>query len=290
MPRIVLLVPAPDYAERWQPHAAQLIALLERETGAVVDTHCWHDDPALLTDADLVLPLFAWGYQYDPDRWFALLDWFEANEVPVHNPPRLMRWNSDKIYLRELEAAGVPTIPTLWVDALGDAELADARTHFGAKRLLVKPPVSAGSIGTYVLGDGAAIPADVTGRRMMIQPMLGAVQSEGEYSLFYFDGRFSHALLKTPKDGDFRVQEQFGARETPVTAEAGALALAEQTLAALAESNDLTRPPLYARIDMLRGAGGGLLLLELEAIEPSLFLNCAADGGAAFAQAVAARV
>lgn len=290
MPRIALLVPAPDYAERWQPHAAQLTALIERETGAAVTLHNWRDDPAALAGYDLVLPLFAWGYQYDPARWFALLDWFEAEKLPVHNPPRLMRWNSDKIYLRALEAAGVPTIPTLWVEALADGDLAKAHAHFGAARLLVKPPVSAGSLGTYILGESEAIPADVAGRRMMVQPMLGAVQSEGEYSLFYFDGRFSHALLKTPKAGDFRVQEQFGARETPVVPKAGALALAEQTLAALVSINGLAAPPLYARIDMLRGADGALLLLELEAIEPSLFLNCAKDGGAAFAKAVAARL
>lgn len=290
MPRIALLVPAPDYAEHWPPHAAQLTRLLERECGAEVAAHNWRDDPAPLADADLILPLFAWGYQYDAGAWYGLLDWLEAGAVPVHNPPHLMRWNSDKIYLRALESAGVPTIPTLWVDRLGIADIAEARARFGGARVLVKPPVSAGSLGTYVLGPDDAIPAEVAGRRMMVQPMMDAVQSEGEYSLFYFDGRFSHALLKTPKAGDFRVQEQFGACETPVVPEAGALALAEQTLAALTRINGLAEPPLYARIDMLRGADGALLLLELEAIEPSLFLNCAADGGTAFAKAVAARI
>ena len=130
MRRIALLVPAPDYAERWQPHAAQLTALIERETGATVNPHGWYDDPAALAGYDLVLPLFAWGYQYDPARWYGLLDWLEAQDIPVHNPPRLMRWNSDKIYLRALDAADVPTIPTLWVDALKEADLAEARARW----------------------------------------------------------------------------------------------------------------------------------------------------------------
>ena len=130
MPRIAILVPAPDYAERWQPHAAQLTALIERETGAAVTLHNWRDDPAALAGYDLVLPLFAWGYQYDPARWFALLDGFEAQGLPVHNPPRLMRWNSDKIYLQELEAAGVVAL------SIEDTDLPQPHGTGGKARLL----------------------------------------------------------------------------------------------------------------------------------------------------------
>ncbi len=282
--QIALLVPDASYGERWQPHVRQLIDLLDGRLDVRVLTRCWRDDPAPLREADLVLPLFAWGYQHFVDQWYGLLDWLEREGLPVHNPAALMRWNTDKLYLRDLEAAGVPVVETHWSDALGEADLAAARAAFGRDGLLVKPPVSGGSYGTYILARVAAIPADVAGKRMMIQPLLDAVHEEGEYSLFYFDGAFSHALRKVPKPGDFRVQEQFGASEIPVEPDAEARAVTQATLAAL------DAPPLYARIDMLRDNAGRLALLELEAIEPSLFLNATQDGGAAFAEAVGRRL
>ncbi len=289
MRQIALLVPDASYGERWQPHAAALAALLEGALPASVTFHCWRSDPAPLRDAALVLPLFAWGYQHFAGQWYALLDWLEAEGVNVHNPAALLRWNSDKAYLPELEAGGVPVVETRWSDALAEADLAAARAAFGRERLLVKPPVSGGSCGTYVLGPGEAIPADVAGRRMMVQPMLDAVHDEGEYSLFYFAGGYSHALRKVPKTGDFRVQEQFGAKEVPVEPDAEARAVAQRTLAAIPLAFG-PEPPLYARIDLLRDNEGRLALIELEAIEPSLFLSCAPDGGAALAAAVGRRL
>jgi len=116
---------------------------------------------------------------------------------------------------------------------------------------------------------------------MLIQPMIPMIASEGEFSLIYFAGRFSHAVLKIPQAGDFRVQEQFGGREIGVDVAAEALALADAALAAA--PGELC----YARVDMVRGNAGDLLLMELELIEPWLFLDHARDGGAAFVAAVA---
>jgi hypothetical protein len=119
---------------------------------------------------------------------------------------------------------------------------------------------------------------------MLIQPMMNAIATEGEYSLFYFGGAFSHAILKIPSAGDFRVQEQFGGREITIEASAEAHAVAEQALrAAPGEA-------LYARIDMVRGADGALRLMELELIEPALFLSHAPDGGKLFADTLSARL
>jgi glutathione synthase/RimK-type ligase-like ATP-grasp enzyme len=119
----------------------------------------------------------------------------------------------------------------------------------------------------------------------MIQPYLPTIESEGETSLLYFGGRLSHAVNKRPITGEFRIQVQFGGQYVALPEPpAGALALAEKTLAAIDE--DL----LYARIDMARDAEGGWLLMEAELIEPDFYLGSAPEGGARFAAAVRARL
>lgn len=231
----------------------------------------------------IVLPLLAWGYQSRGADWSVALDKWQAAGIPMANPVPLMRWNTDKRYLFDLEAKGVPVIPTAFAPALSDVDMAEARARFG-DTVIVKPPVSGGADGTYRLAPGDPIPADVAGKPMLIQPMMAAIATEGEYSLFYFGGVFSHAILKVPSAGDFRVQEQFGGREITVEASEDARAVAEQALrAAPGEA-------LYARIDMVRGADGGLQLMELELIEPALFLSHAADRGRLFAEALSARL
>ncbi|HWV59469.1 MAG TPA: hypothetical protein VN034_02365, partial [Sphingopyxis sp.] len=128
---------------------------------------------------------------------------------------------------------------------------------------------------------GAPVPADALGQRRLVQPLMPGILTEGEFSLFFFAGKFSHAIVKRPASGDFRVQEQFGGRETVWDASDAAQALAAQALAAA------PAPPIYARVDMVGDAAGTLHIMELELIEPSLFLHHAPDKGAAFGSAVA---
>jgi glutathione synthase/RimK-type ligase-like ATP-grasp enzyme len=279
--RIAILTPAPGYYEDWSVPQADYARLL----GDDVVFKSW-TEPGELAGFDLILPLIAWGYQRDCPAWFALLDRLEAEALPVANPAHILRWNSDKAYLTDLEAEGVAIVPTAIRESINDSALDFAREIFGTKRLVVKPPVSGGADGTYLLGPSDPLPADVTGQRMLIQPFLPAIAGEGELSLFYFAGHYSHAISKHPAEGDFRVQEQFGGDERRAEAPADARALAE---AALAATDRLHRcgPLLYARIDMLRGEDGDFRLMELELIEPSLFLMHAPDRGAMFAEGVA---
>ena len=113
---------------------------------------------------------------------------------------------------------------------------------------------------------------------------MAGILTKGEYSLFFFGGKFSHAIVKRPAAGDFRVQEQFGGRETSWDANAAAQTLAAAALAAAPAS------PTYARVDMVGDAAGKLHIMELELIEPSLFLHHAPDKGAAFGLAVYAAI
>lgn len=277
-PRVAILVPAPDYYEKWHPAFARKAAALTA-AGLIVEQRVW-TDPGDLSGYDLVLPLFAWGYQRDVAGWYALLDRLEEAGLPMANPVPVLRWNSDKAYLGELGAKGVAVVPTVEVDALDDASLTEAMSELMTDEVVIKPAISGGADGTHRIVPGAPIPADAMGRRRLVQPLMPGILTEGEYSLFFFAGKFSHAIVKRPASGDFRVQEQFGGREAACEASNDAQALAAQALAAA------PAPPVYARVDMVGDALGTLHIMELELIEPSLFLHHAPDKGAAFGSAV----
>ena len=277
--RLCILTPAPDYYEDWSVPAADYRRLL----GEDIEFREW-TNPGDLSGFDVILPLIAWGYQRDSPTWFALLDRMEAEGLPVANPSKMLRWNTDKAYLTELAEAGVATVPTLIRESLNDAALANAREILESPRLVVKPPISGGADGTFLIGPSDPLPTEAVGKRMLIQPYLPAISEDGEYSLLYFGGRYSHAISKHPAEGDFRVQEQFGGVEHAIEAPTDAKALAETALLA---TDTLLRSgtPTYARVDMVRDGDGQFRLMELELIEPSLFLHFADDKGAMFAEA-----
>lgn len=278
--RIAILCPVPEYEEDWSHIKADYVRLLGDDTTFIDWTQA--DD---LSAYDLVTPLLAWGYQRDCPCWFALLDRLEQEGVNISNPVRILRWNSDKSYLAEMAAVGIATVPTQMAEELDDAALADARAAFGTATLVIKPPISGGADGTFRLEPGDPVPLSVRGRRMMIQPYLSNIADEGEYSLFYFADQFSHAIIKHPAKGDFRVQDQFGGYEEATEAPTAAQDLAAAALAAASQLTQ-TGALAYARVDMLRDSDGQFRLMELELIEPSLFLRFAPDKGQAFAQAL----
>jgi glutathione synthase/RimK-type ligase-like ATP-grasp enzyme len=275
---VLILVPDPVYPEPWA-WAFHVEAAALRQSGFRVSARPW-TAPGDLTPFDAVLPLVVWGYHERYEEWLSLLDRFEAGGVGCINPPSLLRWNGDKSYLAELDAKGIPTVHTIAVDALDEQALREARDRFGCERLVVKPPISASATGTFLLDPGASVPHDVAGRRMLVQPFMGSIAATGEYSLMLFDGQFSHAILKTPKSGDFRVQPHLGGTERPCDVPDGGAELALQALAAAPTE------AVYARVDMVADDDGQLRIMELELIEPALWLQHAPDGGAAFASAV----
>ncbi|QIK96766.1 hypothetical protein G7076_10255 [Sphingomonas sp. HDW15A] len=278
--KAIVFVPAPNYGEAWD-WAYDVEAAALQSGGFTVEPRPW-TEPGELGHRDIILPLVAWGYHDDPQRWHTLLDKLEAAGANVVNPVPLLRWNSDKRYLEELGANGVPTIPSRLITSMDEAALADASDRWGGD-VVVKPPVSASATGTYRLRASEALPADTLGRPMIVQPFLSSVTEEGEYSLILFDGAFSHAVVKRPKAGDYRVQPHLGGREEPCQAPEGAIAIARAALAAAPGE------PAYARVDLVRGNDGGLKIMELELIEPSLWLQYAPDKGESFAAAIRRR-
>lgn len=281
MTRAVILVPAPGFHEAWD-WAFDVEADALRRGGIEIESRPW-TDPGDLSGFDAVLPLVAWGYHLDPSRWHALLDLLEREGPPMLNPVPLLRWNSDKTYLTGLGSLGVSVIPTRLIEALDQAALDDARHAFG-ETLIIKPPVSAAADGTHKIGPADPIPADSLDKAMLIQPFLPSIADEGEISVMLFDGLFSHSIVKRPKAGDFRVQPHLGGTEAKCDPPAGAIDLASSALAAApAEA-------AYARVDMVRGQDGRLAVIELELIEPALWLQHSPDGGASFADAIRRRI
>jgi glutathione synthase/RimK-type ligase-like ATP-grasp enzyme len=280
--RVAILTPAPDYWEDWA-WAYDVEAAALTRAGIEVVPLSW-TEAGDLAGFDAVLPLVVWGYHFRISEWLALLARVEADGAPpMINPPALLRWNSDKAYLEELAAKGVPTVASRTVAALDEAALDSARAMFGDE-LVVKPLVSAAADDTFRIGPDDGVPDSVRGRRMLVQPYMPAIAAAGEYSLLLFGGEFSHAIVKRPKAGDFRVQPHLGGSETPCEPSEGAVELARAALAAA------PAPAVYARVDMIDGAGGDLLIMELELIEPALWLQHSPDGGAAFAGAIKAAV
>ena len=280
--RVAVLVPDPGYPEPWD-WTFDVEAEALRDAGCVVDAVPW-TRVGDLAGYDLIMPLVAWGYHLDYARWLALLDRAEAEGWPMVNPPTLLRWNSDKAYLAELADRGVSTVPTLAVESCCDADLEEARRRFGSEMLVIKPPVSASASGTHRIGPRDDLPAESRGKPMIVQPLIEEIARTGEYSLMLFDGQFSHAVVKRPKSGEFRVQPHLGGVTLPSEAPPGGVELARQALAAAPAK------ATYARVDIVPDDDGVLRIMELELIEPALFLDHAPDGGAAFTRSVLSAV
>lgn len=286
MTDVAILTPDPadaTYAEFWHGVLERLRRPLE-DAGINAMPVPWTtqvDDCSVLRHFPLVMPLLAWGYHHDHERWLrACRTWQEA-AVPLANPAPVLAWNSDKRYLQRMEARGIAIPPTFWTDDVTPRELEDAFAATGADQLIVKPTVSGGAWKTQRLRRGDAL--EHASAAAMIQPYLDTIETQGETSMLFFGGHLSHVVNKRPVPGDFRIQVQYGGVYTALAAAPeGALALARQTLAAI------DAPLLYARIDAVPDVDGRWLLMEAELIEPDFYLGVDPRAGAGFAHAVRA--
>ncbi|GAA4053315.1 ATP-grasp domain-containing protein [Parerythrobacter jejuensis] len=207
-----------------------------------------------------------WDYQDDEAHFLSQLDALTDHGHIVCNPADLVRWNSRKTYLRDLEQAGAATIPTVWVEHPTATDIRHALDTFDTESVVAKRQVGAGAEGQSIHHAASPDPDWRMDHPAMLQPFLPQIQQDGEYSFLFVDGAFSHALRKRPADGDYRVQSLYGGTEEPLSPSAPDLAAAQAVIDAIPLDT-----PLYARIDMVRGADGGLLLMEAELIEPYLY-------------------
>lgn len=260
--------------------------------GAVVDAVPWSDRAARWNEYDAVVVRSTWDYFLRADEFHGWLARLERERVRVFNDVRTLRWNADKTYLRDLGERGIPVIPTRWLPRGSVSSLAALRRATGWSELVVKPTVSGGAHRTWRASPAAETDDDsrltsmIDAGAVMVQPLVDEVEREGEWSLMFFDGRFSHAVLKRPRIGDFRVQAEHGGSLEAAEPSAGVIAAAQRVLDAVPAS---TAPLLYARVDGCV-VDGKLLLMELEVLEPELFLRCAPRAAERLAEALLSRM
>lgn len=229
-----------------------------------------------------------WDYQHDPHAFLAVLDSISRAGVPLANSLPVVRWNLHKGYLRDVESAGVAIVPTRWGRGLTGAEL----QAMVAEECVLKPVIGANAGDTFRLAPGLApdeaarIAGLFVDREWMLQPFVKAVVTEGEFSLFYFGGAYSHAIVKRPAAGDFRVQEDHGGRIARVEADAELTSAGSAVIDAML--GIVGEAPLQARVDLVRLDDGRLAVIELELIEPSLYFRHHPDAARRFATATLA--
>lgn len=258
--------------------------------GWSVDMLPWRSTGVEWDAYDAVYICTPWDYPDDPEAFLALLETIDRSMAILVNDISLVRWTIPKTYLRDLESRGAAVVPSLWYDVF-DADLLPG--FFDAHqtdRIIIKPVVSTNAHNTFLLEKN--VPATVaeqleqtfSNRPFVVQPFIENVKGEGEYSVFFFCNEYSHAILKIPNDEDFRVQEEHGARIIAAEPERALLETAANVL-------KLVQPmPVYARCDFLRGPDGRFLLMELEVIEPSLYLRMDKAAPIRFARAFDAYV
>jgi hypothetical protein len=294
MPHIALVTV--EAARNSDEDLAPLDAAL-RAAGAEVSIVNWDDAAIDWSRFDLTVLRSCWDYT---ERHVEFLVWAEriGKQTRLLNPFEVVRWNTDKHYLAELQRAGVAIVPSRFVEPGSDAgqslrSFLDNHQEFA--ELVVKPSIGAGSRDTqrHACDATGAITTHIerllkAGRSVLLQPYLDRVDEAGETALIHFDGRYSHAIRKGPllRRGEgptdqLFAPEQIEARE-PDSAER---ALAASVLTALPFAD----PPAYARVDLIRAADGSPVLLEFELTEPSLFFLHAAGSAERFAGCLLAR-
>jgi hypothetical protein len=233
----------------------------------------WHSRNVDWNALDVVLIRTPWDYQRDPDAFLEVLANIANSSARLENSLELVRWNIHKGYLRDLAARGVEIVPTVFMKGFDPSRLAGICDEVSAEEIVVKPAVGANADDTYRLARSSnerilsSVSESLGEREAMIQPFMKQIVEEGEFSLFYFGGTYSHAILKTPKQGDFRVQEEHGGFIKAVQPDAALL-----HCGGLVQSV-ITPVPLYTRIDLVRTERETFAVMEVELIEPALYFR-----------------
>ncbi len=250
----------------------------------------WRAADTSWEDFDAVYICTPWDYPDHVQQFLDVLGRIDESRAILVNDLSLVRWTLEKTYLRDLESRGATIVPSSWHHAIDAAGIDGFFSLHETDTVVVKPIVGANAADTFVLkqpvdsGLTKSLCDTFLNRRYFVQPFLDAVVSEGEYSLFFFGGAYSHSILKTPTPGDFRVQEEHGADIRRVEPGADLVEIASRLLA-------LIEPrPVYARADFVRDAGNRYCLMELELIEPSLYLRMDDAAPGRFARAFDAHV
>ena len=249
--------------------------------GAIVEGRPW-DVPGTTFDGfDAVILRSNWEYHLAPDRFRDWLDGLERAGARIWNPPDLVRWNLSKRYLVALQAAGVPTVPTVLLETGEPHDLEALMARHGWRRAVIKPEFGASAHDTRLVTTETAadFSSDARTGSVLVQPFLDEIQTRGEWSLIFIDSVFTHAVIKRPAAGDFRVQPRLGGSVQPGRPADDVLAAARAAMDALPHES------LYARIDGVE-TRDGFRIMEVEVNEPGLFFTHAPQAAEGLATAI----
>lgn len=282
----------PDLADWYQAQIFREEALVADalvELGLQVERRSWSDTHMDWARCRCVLFRSTWDYF---DRFAEFSPWLErvSATTRLFNDAELIRWNVDKHYLADLAAEGVAVVPTRFVERGASIELAAIMAAEGWDEVVFKPAVSGAARLTYrvdktSLAEHEAVFARcVASEAMMVQPFERGIVDDGELSVIVIDGQTTHAIRKTARAGDFRVQDDHGGTVHAHQPDAAQRIFAEAAVAACPSR------PLYARVDFVRSESGAYRLMELELVEPELFFRFHPPAAAALARALAEKL
>jgi len=253
--------------------------------GWQIDSLPWRSEGVDWDRFDAVYVGTPWDYPEDPGRFLQVLECINRSGAVLVNDIALVRWTIPKSYLRDVEEMGVAIVPSIWGETMDVDLIENAFSDFAVDKLIVKPVISTNATDTFLIAREnlpdliSQLIETFTRRPFLVQPFISNIQSDGEYSLFYFNRVFSHAIQKIPKPDDFRVQEEYGAEIMPADPEPALREAGDQLMKVVDPM------PVYSRADFVRGADGRFLVMELELIEPSMYLRMDADAPQRFADA-----
>jgi glutathione synthase/RimK-type ligase-like ATP-grasp enzyme len=232
----------------------------------------WNDPNVVWANYDTAIIKSPWDYFDHIKDFYSWLECMDLLNIRLLNPSSVLRWNADKHYLADIKDAGLKVTPTIFLSKDEPFALSDFFVTFNTDKLIVKPVVSGGAKNTLKVTSenaediGHKLEQLLNDEDFIVQPFLREIEKDGELSFLFFGGKFSHAVLKKAAKGDFRVQSTFG----------GSVHVQEPSLETIAKAQaylDVFAPDcLYARVDVVM-IDADLVLMELELIEPYLFLD-----------------
>ncbi len=252
--------------------------------GLDVNRCIWNDPAIDWSQYEVAILKSPWDYHEQIDAFYEWLDTLQRLNVKLLNPVDTVRWNSDKHYLADISAAGLKVIPSVFFDKGSKPELLPVFEQLGTDKLIIKPCISAGAKNVAQVSLHDVISSQPAIHRLMehesyfAQPFMHEI-FDGEWALMFFNGKYSHCVLKMPGGGDFRVQHYHGGSITPATPHPTHIASAADYVARFAQG------ALYARVDGII-CNGEFILMELELVEPFLYLDTNADAHEHFYEAV----
>lgn len=260
-----------------------------KKIGWMAEEISWKNEEVNWNDYSSVIVRSTWDYQNDSEKFLNVLEKINNSSAHLENNLDLMRWNMNKNYLYDLENKGIRIVETIWEKSFNPNTVFQYFDKLKSDEIIIKPNISANADNTFrltreklieKLPDLEKIFVD---REFMVQPFMQNIVDEGEYSLFFFNGEFSHCVLKRPKEKDFRVQEEHGGKFKSVVPSEQQKTIGKNIIDKLAVL------PLYGRTDLVRTADNDFALMELELIEPSLYFNMDSESPTRFANAFAER-